>query len=305
MIVVQELTKRYGPVTAVDDLSFTVEPGCVTGFLGPNGAGKSTTMRMIVGLDRPTAGTATVDGRRYCDHDAPLQVLGAALDVNAIHPGRNARNHLLSLAQTHGIPAARVDEVLDQVGLSDAAHRRAGGFSLGMSQRLGIAAALLGDPPNLVLDEPANGLDPAGIRWIRNLLKVKAAEGRSVLVSSHLLGEISLTADRLVVIGKGKLVAQTTVDELEARAGEPRIVVGCQQAAELRDLLLDRGATVTTTDQDRIEVGDLTAEEIAGLAADHGLVLSTLAPRAVSLEEAYLDLTNDVMGHRATEEAAS
>jgi ABC-2 type transport system ATP-binding protein len=304
MIVVEELTKRYGSVTAVDDLSFTVEPGCVTGFLGPNGAGKSTTMRMIVGLDRPTAGTATVDGRRYHDHDAPLQVLGAALDTNAIHGGRSARNHLLSLAQTHGIPTARVDEVLDQVGLSDVAHRRAGGFSLGMGQRLGIAAALLGDPPNLILDEPANGLDPAGIRWIRNLLKAQAAEGRSVLVSSHLLGEISLTADRLIVIGQGKLVAEMTVDELTARTGETRIVVGCQQAARLRDLLLDRGATVTTTDENRLEVSDLDAEEIAGVAAAHGLTLSTLAPQPVSLEEAYLDLTNDVVEHRATERVA-
>jgi ABC-2 type transport system ATP-binding protein len=299
MIVVQDLTKHYGPITALDGLSFTVEPGYVTGFLGPNGAGKSTTMRVIVGLDRPTSGAATVDGRAYRDHTAPLQEAGAVFDTMAVHPGRSAHKHLLSLALTHGIPRARVDEVLERVGLSNVAGRRVCGFSLGMAQRLGIAAALLGDPPNLLLDEPVNGLDPDGVRWIRNLLRSLAAEGRSVLVSSHLMSEMALVADRLVIISRGRLLAEQPVDELLARIRSSRVLVGCVRAAELRDLLAGRGATVTTTGEDHLTVSGLTVDEIAGLAGDRGLLITELTPQRVSLEDAYLALTDDSVEYQS------
>jgi len=246
MIEIHALTKRFRDTLAVDELSFTVEPGHVTGFLGPNGAGKSTTMRLIVGLDRPTAGHAHVNGRPYRDHAAPLRQVGAVLEVGSVHRGRSARTHLLALAHTHGIPAARVEEVLDQVGLTDVADRRAGAFSLGMSQRLGIAAALLGDPEVVVLDEPVNGLDPDGVRWIRTLLKDLAAQGRTVLVSSHLMTEMAVTADHLVIIGRGRLLADTAVSDLIDRVAVERVLVRTPDAGELRDLLVRRGVTVTT-----------------------------------------------------------
>ncbi|HEU4421555.1 MAG TPA: ATP-binding cassette domain-containing protein [Pilimelia sp.] len=295
MIEVQALSKRYGDKVAVDDLSFTVRPGHVTGFLGPNGAGKSTTMRVIVGLDHPTAGTATVGGRRYRDHPAPLREVGALLDAKSVHKGRSARNHLLALAQTHGIPARRVDQVLAMVGLEPVGRRRAGGFSLGMAQRLGIAAALLGDPATVVLDEPVNGLDPDGVLWVRNLLKTLAADGRTVLVSSHLMSEMAVTADHLVIIGRGRLLADTAVHELIARVGVGSVLVRSPHATDLRDLLVGQGATVTGTEPGVLQVGGLAAEQIADLALERRMALHELAPQRASLEQAYMDLTRDAV----------
>jgi len=293
MIEVHRLTKRYGGTVAVDELSFTVRPGQVTGFLGPNGAGKSTTMRVILGLDRPTSGTATVAGRPLRQHPAPLRAIGALLDAKSIHKGRTARSHLLGLAQTHGIPARRVDEVLEQVGLESVARRRAGGFSLGMGQRLGIAAALLGEPAVVMLDEPVNGLDPDGVLWIRTLLKSLAAEGRTVLVSSHLMSEMAVTADHLLIIGRGRLLADTTVDELIARVGVDRVLVRSPDATRLRDALVERGATVTDRAPGVLDVDGLGAAPIGELAAARGLVLHELAPQRASLERAYMELTRD------------
>jgi ABC-2 type transport system ATP-binding protein len=301
MIEVQALSKRYGDKVAVDDLSFTVRPGHVTGFLGPNGAGKSTTMRMIVGLDHPTAGSATIDGRRYRDHPAPLREVGALLEAKSVHRGRSARNHLLALAQTHGIPAKRVDEVLAMVGLESVGRRRAGGFSLGMAQRLGIAAALLGDPATVVLDEPVNGLDPDGVLWVRNLLRTLAAGGRTVLVSSHLMSEMAVTADHLVIIGRGRLLADTGVDELIARVGVGSVLVRSPHATDLRDLLVGQGATVTGTGPGVLQVGGLTAEQIADLAVERSMALYELAPQRASLEQAYMELTRDAVEYRDDE----
>jgi ABC-2 type transport system ATP-binding protein len=301
MIEVQALSKRYGDKVAVDDLSFAVQPGHVTGFLGPNGAGKSTTMRMIVGLDHPTAGTATVDGRRYRDHPAPLREVGALLEAKSVHKGRSARSHLLALAQTNGIPARRVDEVLAMVGLESVGDRRVGGFSLGMAQRLGIAAALLGDPATVVLDEPVNGLDPDGVLWVRTLLKTLAAEGRTVLVSSHLMSEMAVTADHLVIIGRGRLLADTAVDELIARVAVGSVVVRSPRATDLRDLLVGQGATVTGTEPGVLQVGGLTAEQIADLAVERRMALHELAPQRASLEQAYMELTRDAVEYRDDE----
>jgi ABC-2 type transport system ATP-binding protein len=298
MIEARALTKRYGDKVAVNELSFTVRPGQVTGFLGPNGAGKSTTMRMIVGLDRPTAGTVTVGGRPYREHAAPLRQVGALLEAKAVHRGRTAHSHLLALAQTHGIAAGRVDEVLGLAGLSDVAGKRVGGFSLGMGQRLGIAVALLGDPATVMLDEPVNGLDPDGVVWVRNLLKGLAAEGRTVLVSSHLMSEMALTADHLVIIGRGRLLADTTVDELIARVAVGTVLVRSPRAAELRDLLVAHGAAVTATDAGAVQVVGLTAEKIGDLALDGGLPLYELTPRRASLEEAYMELTREAVEYR-------
>src|SRR5499427_2962223 len=247
MIEARELTKNYGDKRAVDDLSFTVQPGTVTGFLGPNGSGKSTTMRLILGLDAPTAGDVTVNGKRYREHPAPLHEVGALLEARSLHTGRSAYYHLLALAQTHGIPRRRVDAMVDLVGLHDVASKRAGGFSLGMSQRLGIAAALLGDPHTLILDEPVNGLDPEGIHWIRTLLKRVAAEGRTVFVSSHLMSEMSLTADHLIVIGRGKLIADMSADEFVRRASGERVRVRTPEATRLRELVLGPDVSVTST----------------------------------------------------------
>ncbi|WP_433796819.1 ABC transporter ATP-binding protein [Actinoplanes sp. CA-252034] len=291
MIEVRELTKRFGAATAVDGLSFTVRPGRVTGFLGPNGAGKSTTMRMIVGLDRPDSGTATVDGRAYRAHPAPLCAVGALLEGRAVHRGRTARQHLLGLARTHGIPARRVTEVLATAGLSEVADRRAGGFSLGMSQRLGVASALLGDPAVVILDEPVNGLDPDGVLWIRTLLKDLAARGRTVLVSSHLMSETAVTADHLLIIGAGRLLADVGVDELIARAGTSRCLVRSPDADLLRAALTAAGAEVTAEGTGALVVHGTAAEEIGAIAASHGAILYELTPYRASLEQAYMDLT--------------
>ena len=301
MIEIRALSKRYGDTLAVEILSFTVQPGHVTGFLGPNGAGKSTTMRMLVGLDHPSAGTATVDGRRYRDHPAPLREVGALLEAKSVHKGRSARNHLLVLAQTHGIPARRVDEVLAMVGLESVGRRRAGGFSLGMAQRLGIAAALLGDPATVVLDEPVNGLDPDGVLWVRNLLKTLAAEGRTVLVSSHLMSEMAVTADQLVIIGRGRLLADTTMDELIGRVAVGRVLVRSPNASDLREVLVGQGATVTSAEPGMLQVGGLTAEQIADLAVERSMALHELAPQRASLEQAYMELTRDAVEYRDDE----
>jgi ABC-2 type transport system ATP-binding protein len=301
MIDAQHLTKRYGGRLAVDDLTFQVRPGVVTGFLGPNGAGKSTTMRMIMGLDRPSAGAVTVNGKAYRDLAAPLHEIGAMLDARAIHTGRSAYDHLLAMAQTHGIPRRRVDEVLDLVGLRSAARKRAGGFSLGMGQRLGIASALLGDPSTVVLDEPANGLDPEGILWVRTLLKRLAAEGRTVFLSSHLMSEIALTAEHVIVVGRGKLIADTSVAEIVARASRNAAVhVRTPDAARLRAGLVADGATVTGTERDVLEVQGLESARIGEIAATQRAVLHELTPQLASLEDAYLALTGESVEYRAT-----
>ncbi|WP_426512168.1 ATP-binding cassette domain-containing protein [Dactylosporangium sp. McL0621] len=287
MIEVEGLTKRFGAATAVDGLSFTVRPGLVTGFLGPNGAGKSTTMRMMIGLDRPTSGTATINGRVYRDHAAPLCEAGALLEARSVHRGRTARQHLLGLARTHGLPGRRVTEVLEQAGLGGVADRRAGGFSLGMSQRLGIAAALLGEPAVVILDEPVNGLDPDGVLWIRTLLRDLAAQGRTVLVSSHLMSEMALTADHLLVVGAGRLLADCSLAEL-VHGG--RCLVRSPRAAELQALLPQ---PTWARDTETFEVEGVEAAAIGELAARHGIALHELTPQRASLEQAYMDLTRE------------
>jgi ABC-2 type transport system ATP-binding protein len=299
MIEARGLTKRYDDKLAVDDLTFTVRPGVVTGFLGPNGAGKSTTMRMILGLDAPTAGTVTVNGRRYADHAAPLCEVGALLEARALHPGRSARAHLAALAATTGIPRRRVDEVVDLVGLGEAAGRRAGKFSLGMGQRLGLAAALLGDPATIMLDEPVNGLDPDGILWIRNLLKSLAAEGRTVFVSSHLMSEMALTATQLIVVGRGRLIADVSVAEL-THANRTSVRVRSPQAAQLRDVLAGPQVTITSVEAGVLTITGLDSEAIGRAAAHHGVVLYELVPQSASLEEAYMELTRDDVEYRAS-----
>jgi ABC-2 type transport system ATP-binding protein len=291
VIEVRDLSKRYGDQRAVDHLSFTVEPGKVTGFLGPNGAGKSTTMRLILGLDRPNSGTATIGGRAYRDLAEPLRVVGALLEARAVHSGRSAYNHLLVLAQTQGLPRRRVEEVIDLIGLREVAGRRAGGFSLGMGQRLGIAAALLGDPQVLILDEPVNGLDPEGIRWIRNLMKRLAAEGRTVFVSSHLMNEMSVTADHLIVIGRGRLIADCPTQEFIARSSERSVRVSGPDLARLEELIRAEGGQVSS-DNAALIVTDLAAPRIGELAAREGLVLHELTPQLASLEEAFMELTH-------------
>ncbi len=293
MIEARGLTKDYGEKRAVDGLSFDVRPGIVTGFLGPNGSGKSTTMRLILGLDRPTSGNVTVNGKHYREHAAPLHEVGALLEARSVHTGRSARNHLLSLAQTHGIPRSRVDELIDAVGLHDVARKRAGQFSLGMGQRLGIATALLGDPQTVMLDEPVNGLDPEGIRWIRDLLKALAAEGRTVFVSSHLMSEMALTADHLIVIGRGKLIADTSVEDFVAGASKKLVLVRSPQTAALRELLAGLGGIVEEADGEALEVSGLTAEQVGEAAAAQRIVLHELTPHLASLEEAFMDLTRD------------
>jgi ABC-2 type transport system ATP-binding protein len=304
MIEAHGLTKDYGDKRAVDDLSFTVQPGIVTGFLGPNGSGKSTTMRLILGLDRPTSGDVLVNGKHYRDHSAPLHEVGALLEARSVHTGRSAYNHLLALAQTHGIPKRRVLELVDLVGLHEVARKRAGQFSLGMGQRLGIATALLGDPKTFLLDEPVNGLDPEGIHWIRNLLKALAAEGRAVFVSSHLMSEMALTADHLIVIGRGRLIADTSVDEFVRQASGSLVRVRSPQATKLRELVLGPDVTVTSSEAQVLEVGGLTAEQIGEIAAAHAIVLHELTPLQASLEEAFMELTNEDVEYRAGELAA-
>ena len=299
MIEVRGLTKRYGPDTVVDDLSFTVTAGQVTGFLGPNGAGKTTTMRMIVGLATPDAGSVTVDGRRYTDFPAPLTEVGTLLDAGAVHGARRAYDHLLALAASNGLPRRRVGEVLARTGMEAVAGRRAGGFSLGMRQRLGIAAALLGDPRVLIFDEPVNGLDPEGIRWVRELMRSLAAEGRAVLVSSHLMSEMALTADHLVVVGRGRLIADTSVSELMQGAGGGTVQVRTTDPGALTLRLVAAGATVREGLESSLVVSGLTAGDIGALAAYHGLVLSELTPQRASLEDAFMALTRDSVEFQA------
>ena len=300
MIEAHGLSKRYGDKLAVDSLSFVVRPGVVTGFLGPNGAGKSTTMRMILGLDRPTAGSVTVNGKAYRDHAAPMHEVGALLEARAVHTGRSARNHLLALAQTHGIASSRVDELIDVVGLHDVARKRVKGFSLGMGQRLGIATALLGDPSTLVLDEPVNGLDPEGIRWIRELLKERASGGRTVLVSSHLMSEMAQTADHLLVVGKGRLIADVGVKEFIASAGRNLVRVRTTDPKKLTALLGKANGVVTPVDDGALSVAGLTTDEIGIAAGEAGITLLELSPQAASLEEAFMELTHDSLEFSGT-----
>jgi len=300
VIELQQLTKRYGDKLAVDSISATIRPGVVTGFLGPNGAGKSTTMRMILGLHRPTSGAALVNGRPYVDSPAPLAEAGGLLDAKGLDSSRSARNHLLALGATVGVGPRRVDEVLASVGLSEVAGRPAGSFSLGMGQRLGIAATLLADPAVLILDEPVNGLDIDGIRWIRALLTELAQEGRTVLLSSHLMSEMQLVADHLLIIGQGRILADTSMEHFIADSSGGSVVVASPDADALAPLLSAHGATLTFTDAGRFEVRDLTADAIGDIAAGHGLRLYELAPVAASLESAYLELTRDSVEYAAT-----
>jgi ABC-2 type transport system ATP-binding protein len=310
MIEARDLTKNFGTKVAVDHLSFTVQPGRVTGFLGPNGAGKSTTMRIILGLDHPTSGSATINGRRYADLASPLRTVGALLEARSVHSGRSARNHLLFLAQTQGLPASRVDAMLDLVGLREVANRRAGGFSLGMGQRLGVAAALLGDPEVLLLDEPVNGLDPEGVLWIRNLMKHLASQGKTVLVSSHLMNEMAVTADHLIVIGRGKLLADAATEEVISSGSGQSVRVRTPDPGRLTELITAEGgkAVLATADHPDAQtagqapvliVTGMPAARIGELAASASLVLHELTPQLASLEEAFLELTSDSLefGH--------
>jgi ABC-2 type transport system ATP-binding protein len=293
VIEVDHVTKRYGDKVAVDDLTFTVQPGIVTGFLGPNGAGKSTLMRIILGLDAPIHGRATVNGRAYRDFEAPLHEVGALLEARAVHTGRSAYNHLLAMAQTHGITRRRVDEVIELVGLEDVARKRAGNFSLGMGQRLGIASALLGDPGVVILDEPSNGLDPEGIRWIRTLLKDLADEGRTVFLSSHLMSEMAMTAEHVVVIGRGRLIADTSVAAIVA------VRVRSPQQANLHQALSGPGVRIDADPDGALDVHGLTSEQIGEIAAREAIVLHELTPRTASLEEAYMALTGESVEYHA------
>lgn len=293
MIEAHDLTKRYGSKLAVDHISFTVRPGSVTGFLGPNGAGKSTTMRMIVGLDRPTHGTVTVNGAPYAAHKAPLREVGALLDAKAVHTGRSAYQHLRAMAATHGIGTARVHEVIEMTGLASVAKKRVGGFSLGMGQRLGIAAAMLGDPRTLILDEPVNGLDPEGVMWVRQMVRYLADQGRTVFLSSHLMSEMALTADQLVVIGRGRIIATGSVSELIDSTRGVTVRVRSPRAGELAELLRGESVTITTSEPGLLDVRGLAAERIGEVAASAGLVLHELTPVRASLEDAYMTLTQD------------
>jgi len=300
MIEVENLSKRYGTKLAVDGLNFVVQPGTVTGFLGPNGSGKSTTMRMIAGLDQPTTGRVTVNGGEYRKSAAPMAELGVLLEAKAVHTGRSARNHLLSLAQTNGITTRRVDEVIDIVGLREVAGKRVGGFSLGMGQRLGVASALLGNPQTMILDEPVNGLDPEGVRWMRTMLKDLARNGHTVFVSSHLMSEMALTATRLVVIGRGRLIADTTVDEFVTRASNHSVTVRTPEATRLRELLLGPGITVTIEQPDVLGVDGLSPDDIGTVAWQNHLPIYELTVQQASLEEAFMTLTNDSVQYRST-----
>ncbi len=292
MIEAHALTKKYGDKVAVDDLTFTVRPGIVTGFLGPNGAGKSTTMRLILGLDAPTSGSVTVDGLPYAAHPMPLRVVGSLLEARGVHTSRSAYNHLRALAATHGIPARRVHEVIEMVGLGDVARKRVGGFSLGMGQRLGIASALLADPTTLILDEPVNGLDPDGIRWIRDLLRSLAAEGRTVFVSSHLMSEMALTAEHVIVVGRGRKLADMPVADLIAQASTNVVVVKSPDSGQLAAGLAGPDVSVRSI-PDGIEVTGLTAAQIGNTARDLGFALHELTPQQASLEEAFMEMTHD------------
>jgi ABC-2 type transport system ATP-binding protein len=298
MIEADNLVKRYGEKVAVNGLTFTVRPGIVTGFLGPNGAGKSTTMRMIVGLDAPSAGAVIVNGKPYAQHASPLREVGIMLEARAVHTGRSARNHLLALAATHGIGRHRVNEVIDLVGLGEVANKQAGGFSLGMGQRLGIASALLGDPHTVILDEPVNGLDPEGVRWVRTLLRGLAAEGRTVFVSSHLMSEMALTAEHLIVVGRGEMIADTSVHEFIQRASSNTVRVRSPQAGTLRDLMAGPDVSVTSDEAGVLIVTGLAADRIGTVAAQHGLTLYELAAQEASLEDAFMELTRDAVEYK-------
>jgi ABC-2 type transport system ATP-binding protein len=304
MIEVKDVTKRYGETTAVSELTFTVRPGIVTGFLGPNGSGKSTTMRLILGLDAPTEGEIRVNGKHYVDFPAPLHEVGALLEARSVHPGRSAYNHLLAQAQTHGIPRRRVDELIDLVGIQSVAKKRVGTFSLGMSQRLGIAAALLGDPEVVMFDEPINGLDPDGIRWMRGLMKTLAAEGRTVFLSSHLMSEMALTADHLIVIGRGRLITDVSVEDFISQHSRHLVVVRSPQAARLVELIAGPNVTTEVVGPGAFESEGLTAEQIGTTAAANNIVLYELAPRQASLEDAYMTLTRGEVEFRGTPAAA-
>lgn len=293
MIEAQGLTKVYGSKTAVAGASFTVEPGRVTGFLGPNGAGKSTTMRMILGLDRPTSGSVSVNGVPYVRHKAPLREVGALLDAKAVHTSRSAYNHLLAMAATHGISKARVHEVIEMTGLESVARKKAGGFSLGMGQRLGIAAALLGDPQTLILDEPVNGLDPEGVVWVRNLVRYLAGQGRTVFLSSHLMSEMAQTADHLIVIGRGRVIADAPIGDIIAGKGQARVRVRTDEPERLGQVLTARGAAVESPERELLEVTGLDPRAIAGVALAHQVMVYELTPLVPSLEEAYMELTKD------------
>ncbi len=299
MIQARNLIKRYGEKTAVDDLSFTVKPGLVTGFLGPNGSGKSTTMRLIVGLDAPSQGNVTVDGKAYREFPAPLHEVGVLLEARSVHTGRSAYHHLLALAQTHGIPRSRVDELISLVGLEEVARKRAGQFSLGMGQRLGIAAALLGDPEVLILDEPINGLDPEGIHWIRELLKGLAAEGRTVFLSSHLMSEMAVTADHLIIIGRGRLIRDVGLAQFVDEWSKNVVHVRSPEATRLREVILGPGVRVSSGEPSILEVEGLTAEQIGIAAARNGLAIYELTPEKTSLEEAFMELTREETEYRA------
>ena len=298
MIEAVNLTKRYGHKTAVDNISFTVEPGTVTGFLGPNGAGKSTTMRMIMGLDKPTSGKVTINGRPYRQLSAPLCEVGALLDAKGLHGSRSARNHLRQLAASNGIPAKRVDEVLDITGLTSVAKKRVKGFSLGMGQRLGIAAALLGDPGVLLFDEPVNGLDPEGVKWVRETCRRLAGEGRTVFISSHLMSEMAQTADQLLVIGRGRILSAGPVDDVIASATTDRVRVASPQATQLAELMASRNLAARPVAPSVLETTDTTAAAIGELAAQSSIVLHELTTIHASLEEAYLTLTSDSVEYR-------
>ena len=300
MIEATALTKSYGSKTAVDGVSFIVEPGKVTGFLGPNGAGKSTTMRMIVGLDCPTSGHVIVNGKPYREHTAPLREVGALLDAKAIHTGRSATNHLLAMGATHGIGAARVREVIEITGLQSVANKRVGGFSLGMGQRLGIAAALLGDPSTLILDEPINGLDPEGVRWVRTLVRALAVEGRTVLLSSHLMSEMALTADHLIVLGRGRIIANAPVADVIAMSSSAVVRVRAPRADDLARLFTNPDVVVRRTAPDSLELEGVSAPEIGDAAAQAGIALHELTPVVGSLEDAYLRLTDDDVEYRTS-----
>ena len=300
MIEAENLTKRYGEKTAVDELTFKVKPGRITGFLGPNGSGKSTTMRLILGLDAPTQGAVTVAGKAYRDFPAPLHEVGALLEARSVHTGRSAYHHLLAMAQTHGIPRSRAQELISLVGLDEVGRKRAGQFSLGMGQRLGIAAALLGDPEVLILDEPINGLDPEGIRWIRDLLKELAAEGRTIFLSSHLMSEMSVTADHLIIIGRGRLIRDVSLADFVDEWSKNIVRVRSPQATQLREVILGRDVRVSSEEPSVLQVEGLTAEQIGDAAAHNGLVVHELTPEKTSLEQAFMELTREETEYRAT-----
>ncbi len=301
MITAERLTKRFGTKTAVDDVSFTVQPGKVTGFLGPNGAGKSTTMRMIVGLDRPTSGAVSVNGSQYTAMRAPLREVGVLLDAKAVHTGRTARNHLRAMAATHGIPSRRVDEVIELTGIGSVARKRAGKFSLGMGQRLGVAAALLGDPQTLILDEPVNGLDPEGVRWVRQFVRHAAGEGRTVLLSSHLMSEMSQTADHVIVLGRGKVLADAPLPDLVRAWTTATVRVRSPRTADLAGILAGPAVEITATEPGLLTVTGLGAARIGDTAAEHGIPLHELTQTTGSLEDAYMALTEQSVEYKTKE----